>query len=101
MTAMEASYGRWAAERLALVEGRELHPDVARAHYLAWHVDRGLTRRATRGKQRAAIKAVGGRCEGTGSELRYLDVALAGPLLDSGDPGPGSAGQAIEAGRGC
>ena len=77
------TYTAWAAERLVLLEGHELHPDLVRADYIAWHVER-KPRHEPRSKQRAAILAAGGRCLGVKDELRYLDVALAGPLPDSG-----------------
>lgn len=96
------TYTAWAQERLVLVEGAELHPDRAREDYLLWHCDREA-KREPRSKQRAAIRAAGGRCRGVKHELRYLDVALAGPLEDSGYRVPmrggGPIGEAVGAGR--
>jgi hypothetical protein len=76
------SYGRWSAERLALVPGVVADPRQLRADYIGWCSDRRLGW-LPMSKQRAAIKAFGGRYSGTKDKVQVHDV-MALPLVDSG-----------------
>jgi hypothetical protein len=72
------SYDDWAAQALTPDPGDSADPDLCRQDYLMSCSDRML-RPEPRSKQRGAVKKVGGRPMGTGSNLRYIEVALAPP----------------------
>lgn len=77
------SYEQWITNRVVADPDAELDPDSARADYVAYCSDLGITKQP-RSKQRAAARAAGGKPKGTGRALRYLGIRLTGPLWDSG-----------------
>lgn len=70
-----ASYGAWAAERLALVPGATCDPRVLRADYVGWCSDQRM-HWLPMSKQRAVIKSFGGRYKGTKVNTLVMDVRL-------------------------
>ena len=93
-TRPEPPMAGWAAVRLVTEADAELHPDVARADYVAWCSDR-RAHPQPRSKMRAVIKGVGGVPKGVGAQLRFRDVALDGPGFDSGYRVPGFGVSAV------
>jgi hypothetical protein len=71
-------YADWAMAELRPDPMGQADPDLCRVSYLAWCSDR-FAKPEPRSKQRAAVKAAGGRPVGIGKHLVYRGVTLAPP----------------------
>lgn len=80
---LTATYSEWAAHRLVANPHTSISYWDARTDYLIWCSDR-RTKPEPRTKQRATLKNAGATIKGTGPDLRYHGIALAGPPHDSG-----------------
>ena len=77
-------YADWAMAELRPDPTGQADPDLCRQSYLMWCSDR-FAKPEPRSKQRAAVKARGGRPVGTGKDLVYQGVTLA-PMDGSAVP---------------